>query len=104
MKEISPNSHLKLFLFLMLLALPLFADYSDVLLVANSNHSDGAQIADYFAAQRNITHWLNLSLPNDTDGMKFDQLNASVLQPIKAWLQENGTGSIRGRRKLGRNL
>jgi len=69
------------------------ADYSDVLLISNNNSSVSIQIAEYFVQQRNITHWINVSLPNNTEGVKFGVINDSLLQPAKTYLNSsNGTG------------
>ncbi|MCX8198341.1 MAG: TIGR03790 family protein, partial [Candidatus Micrarchaeota archaeon] len=83
---------IRLFIFLALFQL-IFADYSDVLLVANNQSADSLAIADYFAANRpNLTHRLNVSMPNWW-AMNFSQINATLFQPIRAYLNSsNGSG------------
>ncbi len=72
--------------FLLLLALQ-SADYSDVLLVVNSNSSNSTAIGNYFAANRlGLTHTLQVSLPGDASSLKFSELNSRLYSPIKDYL------------------
>ena len=64
----------------------LYADYSDVLLVANSNSAVSLQIADYFQSHRaNLTHRLAVTLP-EGDSITFALLNSTLLQPARKYL------------------
>jgi uncharacterized protein (TIGR03790 family) len=85
-------SIITLFIFSILLSLS-FADYSDVLLVINDNSTDSVAIGNYFAAQRGIAHLMNVTLPNDSESIKFGPLNLLLLQPVRAYLNSsNGAG------------
>jgi len=86
------KSFFYLFIFLFFICLD-FAGYSDVLLVTNNNSSDSLAIGSYFVQLRNITHWVNVTLPNNSEVLSFAQMNTSVIQPIRAYLNSsNGTG------------
>ena len=80
------TSLISLSIFLLFILPAAFADYSDVLLVANSNSPVSLKIADYFQANRpNLTHRLNISTP-EAECNNFSTVNATMLQPIKAYL------------------
>jgi uncharacterized protein (TIGR03790 family) len=73
---------------------PSFFGYGDVLLVVNNNSTNSINAANYFISKRvNLTHVLNVTLPNNTVTLKFGLTNASLYTPIRNYLNgSNGTG------------
>ena len=65
------------------------ADYSDVLLVSNSNSPVSLQIAQYFSQQRNLTHELAVSMPT-SEKIRYDELQRTLISPLKKYLNESG--------------
>lgn len=70
-----------------------YANYSDAILISNSNHSISMQVAEYFNQTRNITYWFNVSMPNNSESISISQLNDTLLQPLKTYLNDNSINS-----------
>src|SRR3989344_3521197 len=65
-----------------------YYDYSDVLLVANSQSSISMNISDYFFSQRNMIYRVNISVA-DAETINFTVFSLSVRNPIEDYLLEN---------------
>ncbi len=84
----------KLPILLLLLCSVSLADYSDVLVIYNSQSQDSYQVAAYFASRRpGLTQILRVDMPQETP-IKFDMLNRTLLQPLKKYLQSPQGASI----------
>ena len=69
------------------------SEYSNVLLVTNTNSQDSIDISNAFISSRNITKQVNISV-STSESVSFSTFNTSIRQPIEAYLNANGITSV----------
>ena len=68
--------------------IPSASNYSDVLLVTNTNSPDSIEVSNYYIQTRGITHQLNISVTTD-EVIPFATFSSEIRQPIETYLTEN---------------
>lgn len=68
-------------------------EYSNVLIVTNTNSQDSIDISNAFMLSRNVTKQVNITV-STSESVSFSTFNTSIRQPIETYLNTNGITSI----------